>query len=89
MTTDDVQGLIRKRIAAREVEAAENRKNFTAMAEALDLFAEFNPKPIYAEENGRSIGRKPQDDPNSLDGDRLVQMHDSFEFIKSRMRKKR
>jgi hypothetical protein len=89
MTTDDVQDLIRKRIAAREVEAAENRKNFTAMAEALDLFAEFNPKPIYAEENGRSIGRKPQDDPNSLDGDRLVQMHDQFERTSTLMNKRR
>ncbi|HVI55461.1 MAG TPA: hypothetical protein VM621_10460 [Luteibacter sp.] len=88
MTTDDVQALIRKRMAAREVEAAENRKNFTAMAEALVLFAEFKPKPIYAEENGRSIGKKP-DSSQSLDGDRLVQMHDQFERTSTMMNKRR
>jgi hypothetical protein len=86
MTTDDVQGLIRKRLAAKEVEAAENRKHFTAMAEALVLFAEFNPKPIYAEENGRSIGKKPST-TDSLDGDRLVQMHDYWQSFRQNTRK--
>jgi hypothetical protein len=88
MTTDDVQDLIRNSITARERKAEENRKAFPYAAELMDQFAEFDPKLIYAEENGRSIGKRP-DKSNSLDGDRLVQMHDSFEFIKSRMRKKR
>lgn len=89
MTTDDVQGLIRNRIDERERKAAELRAIFTFAAEMKELLIDFDPKLIYAEQDGRSIGKKPQDDPNSLDGDRLVQMHDSFEFIKSRMRKKR
>jgi len=43
----------------------------------MDQFAEFDPKLIYAEQDGRSIGRKP-DSSQSLDGDRLVQMDDQF-----------
>lgn len=72
----------------REEKAAANRAAFPYAAELMDQFAEFEPKLIYAEENGRSIGKKPST-TDSLDGDRLVQMHDSFEFIKSRMRSKR
>ncbi len=86
MTTDDVQGLIRNRIALREQEAEENRKNFTAAAEGMVLFAEFNPKVIYAEENGRSIGKRP-DQSNSLDGNRLVAMHDYFQSFRQKTRK--
>ncbi len=47
----------------------------------------FDPKLIYAEHDGRSIGRKPQDDPKSLDGDRLVQMHDYFQSFRQKTRK--
>lgn len=88
MTTDDVQALIRNRIGEREKRAAELRAIFTFAAEMKELLIEFDPKLIYAEQDGRSIGKKP-DSTDSLDGDHLVQMHDSFEFIKSRMRKKR
>lgn len=72
----------------REEQAANNRRDFTAMAEALIVFAEFSPRPIYAEENGRSIGKKPQDDPNSLDGDRLVAMYDATELTKQLINKR-
>lgn len=75
-------------IAKREDARTRNREQFPSAAELMDQFAEFEPKLIYAEENGRSIGKKPST-TDSLDGDRLVQMYDSFEFIKSRMRKKR
>lgn len=87
MTTDDVQSLIRNSITARERKAEENRATFPYAAELMDQFAEFEPKLIYAEENGRSIGKKPST-TDSLDGDRLVQMHDYFETFKQ-PRKKR
>jgi hypothetical protein len=54
----------------------------------MDQFAEFDPKLIYAEENGRSIGKRP-DQSNSLDGDRLVAMHDQFERTSTLMNKRR
>lgn len=71
----------------REEKAAENRAAFPYAAEMMDLLEEFQPKLIYAEENGRSIGKKPST-TESLDGDRLVQMHDSFEFIRNHTRKR-
>jgi hypothetical protein len=71
----------------REEAAAQNRRDFTAMAEALVVFAEFDPKPIYAEENGRSIGKKP-DSTQSLDGDRLVAMYDANELRKQLINKR-
>jgi hypothetical protein len=91
-----VAALAASQIAKREDARTRNREAFPFAAELMDAFSQdfddglppFDPKLIYAEENGRSIGKRP-DQSNSLDGDRLVQMHDSFEFIKSRMRKKR
>lgn len=88
MTTDDVQSLIRNSITARERKAEENRKAFPYAAELMDQFAEFEPKLIYAEENGRSIGKKPST-TDSLDGDRLVQMHDQFTRTSILMNKRR
>jgi len=88
MTTDDVQGLIRKTITERERKAEENRKQFPHAAELADLLAEFNPKLIYAEQNGRSIGKKP-DDSQSLDGDRLLAMIDSTNRTMNAMNKRR
>lgn len=88
MTTADVQDLIRNSITARERQAEKNREAFPFAAEMADLLAEFQPRLIYAEQDGRTIGKKP-DSSQSLDGDRLVAMDDSFEFIKSRMRKRK
>lgn len=86
MTTDDVQSLIRNSITASERKAEENRKAFPYAAELMDQFAEFEPKLIYAEENGRSIGKKPST-TDSLDGDRLVQMHDYWQSFRQNTRK--
>jgi hypothetical protein len=88
MTTDDVQGLIRSRIDEREKKAAELRAIFTFAAEMKELLIEFDPKLIYAEQDGRSIGRRP-DSSQSLDGDRLVQMNDQFERTQTLMNKRR
>lgn len=77
-------------IAKREAARNRNREQFPYAAELMDQFAEFDPKLIYAEENGRSIGKKPST-TDSLDGDRLVAMHDQFErtvnLLKKRVRK--
>lgn len=72
----------------REEKAAANRAAFPYAAELMDQFAEFEPKLIYAEENGRSIGKKPST-TDSLDGDRLVQMHDQFTRTSTLMNKRR
>jgi hypothetical protein len=85
MTTDDVQALIRNSIEEREKKAAELRSIFTFAAEMKaglmqdfdDGLPPFAPKLIYAEQDGRTIGKKP-DSSQSLDGDRLVQMNDQF-----------
>jgi hypothetical protein len=76
-------------VSKREDAKKRNREDFPFAAEMADLLAEFQPKLIYAEQNGRSIGKKPQDDPYSLDGDRLVQMHDQFERTSTLMNKRR
>ncbi len=76
--------LAASQVAKREASRTENRKNFTAAAEAMDLFAEFNPRVIYAEENGKTIGRKP-DETNNMDAYRLLDMHDAFERLTQRM----
>lgn len=75
-------------IAKREAARTRNREQFPYAAELMDQFAEFDPKLIYAEENGRSIGKRP-DQSNSLDGDRLVAMHDQFERTSTLMNKRR
>lgn len=70
----------------REEKAAANRAAFTYAAVLMDQFAEFEPKLIYAEENGRSIGKKPST-TDSLDGDRLVQMNDYWQSFRQNTRK--
>ena len=45
--------------AEREAKAAENRKNFPTATEAMEKFAIFNPRLLYARENGKEIGRRP------------------------------
>lgn len=75
-------------IAKREDARTRNREAFPYAAELMDQFAEFDPKLIYAEENGRSIGKKPST-TDSLDGDRLVQMHDQFTRTSILMNKRR
>ncbi len=73
-------------IAKREAARNRNREQFPYAAELMDQFAEFDPKLIYAEQEGRSIGKKP-DSSQSLDGDRLVQMYDYWQSFRQNTRK--
>ena len=47
-------------VVKREAKAEQNRRNFPLMAEYLDKLAIFTPRAIWAEENGRKIGRVPE-----------------------------
>jgi len=51
--------LAQSQIAKREAKAEQNRRDFPLMAEYLDKLAIFTPRAVWAEENGRTIGRKP------------------------------
>ena len=42
-----------------ERERAQNRANFPGAGRVMDALAQFKPRLIYAEENGRTIGRVP------------------------------
>jgi len=52
--------LAQSQIAKREAKAEQNRRDFPLMAEYLDKLAIFTPRAIWAEENGRKIGRVPE-----------------------------
>lgn len=41
-----------------EAKREQNRRDFPMMAEYLKILERFNPRAIWAEENGRSIGKK-------------------------------
>jgi hypothetical protein len=51
--------LAQSQIAKREAKAEQNRRDFPLMAEYLDKLAIFTPRAVWAEEHGRTIGRKP------------------------------
>lgn len=55
---------IHKREAVRKVSreevAAQNRLNFPNAANVMDQFKAFNPRLIWAEEGGKSIGKVPE-----------------------------
>lgn len=58
MTELTMAELAQSQIAKREAKAEQNRRNFPLMAEYLDKLAIFTPRAIWAEENGRRIGRE-------------------------------
>ena len=60
MTELTMAELAQSQIAKREAKAEQNRRNFPLMAEYLDKLAIFTPRAIWAEENGRKIGRVPE-----------------------------
>ncbi len=59
MTELTMAELAQSQIAKREAKAEQNRRNFPLMAEYLDKLAIFTPRAVWAEEHGRTIGRKP------------------------------
>ena len=42
----------------REAHAENNRRDFPMMASYLKALERFNPRAIFAEENGRRVGRE-------------------------------
>jgi len=46
--------------AEREAKAEQNRRDFPQTYNLLTIFKAANPRAIYAEENGRKIGRVPE-----------------------------
>ncbi len=59
MTELTMAELAQSQIAKREAKAEQNRRDFPLMAEYLDKLAIFTPRAVWAEENGKRIGRKP------------------------------
>lgn len=60
MTELTMAELAQSQIAKREAKAEQNRRDFPLMAKYLDKLAIFTPRAIWAEENGRKIGRVPE-----------------------------
>ena len=58
MTELTMAGLAQSQIAKREAKAERNRRDFPLMASYLKLLERFSPRAIFAEENGRRIGRE-------------------------------
>ena len=44
----------------RDANAENNRRDFPLMASYLKLLERFSPRAIFAEENGRRVGKVPQ-----------------------------
>lgn len=59
MTELTMAELAQAQIAKREAKAEQNRRDFPLMHSYLQALAIFNPRAVWAEENGRTIGRKP------------------------------
>ncbi len=59
MTELTMAELAQSQIAKREAKAEQNRRDFPLMHSYLQALAIFNPRAVWAEEHGRTIGRKP------------------------------
>ena len=62
MASDDlaeIAGKVAKIVRDMQAERERNRKDFPLMASYLDKLAIFTPRAVWAEEHGRTIGRKP------------------------------
>lgn len=55
----DLEELAAAQMAKKADQREQNRRNFPLMAEYLDKLAIFTPRAVWAEEHGRTIGRKP------------------------------
>ena len=61
MTELTMAELAQSQIAKREAKAEQNRRDFPLMASYLKALERFNPRAIYAQENGKTIGKDPQE----------------------------
>ena len=55
----DIAGKVDAIVRDMQAERERNRRDFPLMASYLDKLAIFKPRAVWAEENGRTIGRKP------------------------------
>lgn len=53
----DIAGKVAKIVRDMQAEREQNRRDFPQMASYLKLLERFNPRAIWAEENGKRIGR--------------------------------
>ena len=56
----DIAGKVAKIVRDMQAEREQNRRDFPQMASYLKLLERFNPRAIWAEENGRRVGKVPQ-----------------------------
>ena len=53
----EIAGKVAKIVRDMQAEREQNRRDFPQMASYLKLLERFNPRAIWAEENGKRIGR--------------------------------
>jgi len=53
----DIAGKVAAIVRDMQAEREQNRRDFPLMASYLKLLERFNPRAIWAEENGKRIGR--------------------------------
>ena len=56
----DLEALAASQMAKKADQREQNRRDFPLMASYLKLLERFSPRAIFAEENGRSVGKVPQ-----------------------------
>ena len=54
----EIAGKVAKIVRDMQAEREQNRRDFPQMASYLKLLERFNPRAVFAEENGRRIGRE-------------------------------
>ena len=56
----EIAGKVDKIVRDMQTVREQNRRDFPLMASYLKALERFNPRAIYAEENGRRVGKVPQ-----------------------------
>ena len=56
----EIAGKVAKIVRDMQAEREQNRRDFPLMASYLKLLERFSPRAIFAEENGRRVGKVPQ-----------------------------
>lgn len=56
----EIAGKVAKIVRDMQAEREQNRRDFPQMASYLKLLERFNPRAVFAEENGRRIGKVPK-----------------------------
>ena len=56
----DIAGKVDAIVRDMQAERERNRRDFPLMASYLKLLERFSPRAIFAEENGRRVGKVPQ-----------------------------